>query len=71
MWKKFYNTDTCGLYFKHIMMIVSDDHKWHLYYECVLALAFAMVLNYTTWDMLQNVASLNDKPRAVFMIICL
>jgi hypothetical protein len=70
MWKKFYNTDTCVLYFKH-MIRVSDDHKWRLYYKCVVALAFAMVLNYTIWDMLQNVASLNDKSRAVFMNICL
>ncbi len=28
--KKFYNIDTCGLYYKHILMIVSDDRKWRL-----------------------------------------
>jgi hypothetical protein len=25
---------TCGLYYKHILTIVSDDHKWRLYYKC-------------------------------------
>ncbi len=24
------------LYYKHILMIVSDDHKWCLYYKCVI-----------------------------------
>ncbi len=30
---------SCGLYDKHIMTIVSDDLKWSLYYERLLALA--------------------------------
>jgi hypothetical protein len=25
---------TCGLYYKNILMIVSDDHKGRLYYKC-------------------------------------
>ncbi len=31
--KNVLNIDTCGLYFKIIMTIVSDDHKWTLYYN--------------------------------------
>ncbi len=26
----------CGLYYKHILTIISDDRKWHLYYKCVI-----------------------------------
>jgi len=26
--------DISGLYYKHILMIVSDDRKWRQYYKC-------------------------------------
>jgi hypothetical protein len=26
----------CGLYYKHILMIVSDDRKWRQYYKCTI-----------------------------------
>jgi len=37
-----------GLYYKHILTIISDDRKWHLYYNVslVFALALASVINY-------------------------
>ncbi len=36
------------LCYKYMMTIVSDDHKWHLHYKCVIALALvlASVVNY-------------------------
>ncbi len=38
----------CGLYYKHILTIVSDDHKWSLYYKCAYDRnwALASVINY-------------------------
>ncbi len=30
--------DICGLYYKHITMIISDDYKWGLYYKCVVSM---------------------------------
>jgi hypothetical protein len=37
-----------GLYYKHILTIVSDDRKWSLYYECAYDRnwALASVINY-------------------------
>ncbi len=35
---------TCGLYYKNIFMIVSDDHKWCLYYKMCFTLAVAYAL---------------------------
>jgi hypothetical protein len=32
----------CDLYFKNILAIVSNDHKWSLYYKCLLALALVL-----------------------------
>ncbi len=26
----------CGLYYKHILTIVSDDRKWRQYYKCTI-----------------------------------
>jgi len=42
----------CGLYYKHILTIVSDDHKWSLYYKCA-------------YEMLQFGASLTDDTRSI------
>jgi len=41
-------TIICGLYYKHILMIVSDDRKWCLYYKCAYDhnWALASVVNY-------------------------
>ncbi len=36
--KKVLNIDTCGLYHKIMMMIVSDDPKWTLYYKFFIQL---------------------------------
>jgi hypothetical protein len=46
--KKYQLLFTCGLYYKHILTILSDDHKWCLYYKCFIsfALALASVVNY-------------------------
>jgi len=47
-----YNEDTSGLYYKHILTIVSDDRKWCQYYKCTInviddaSLALASVVNY-------------------------
>ncbi len=30
-------TDTCGLYYKNILMIVNDNHKLRLYYKCYIS----------------------------------
>jgi len=51
---------TCGLYCKHIMVIVSVDHRSHLYYKFVvtLALSIARVINCAPRMMLQIVTSL-------------
>ncbi len=32
--KKFNNIGPCGLYYKNILTILSDDRKWCLYYKC-------------------------------------
>jgi len=46
------NFEVCGLYYKIIMMIVSDDCNWTLYYKFftaivgALPLALATVVNY-------------------------
>ncbi len=53
--RKVYLPDTSGLYYKHIMTIVTDNCKWRLYYKCVTALALAKV-----WVTLQIMASLTD-----------
>ncbi len=39
---------TCGLYYKHILTIISDDRKWHLYYKCAYDRnwALASIVNY-------------------------
>ncbi len=39
---------SCGLNYKNITLIVSDDPKWSLHYKCVIALALALpsVINY-------------------------
>ncbi len=49
----------CGLYYKHIMVIVSVDHRSHLYYRFVvtLALTIARVINCAHRLMLQIVTS--------------
>ncbi len=46
-WKLWLNYFS-GLYYKNILTIVSDDHKWCLYYKWsfILVLALASVVNY-------------------------
>ncbi len=46
--EKYYNIGSCGLYYKNIFTIVSDDHKWSLYYSVIydLHLTLASVVNY-------------------------
>ncbi len=41
-------TESCGLYYKNIFTIVSDDHKWTLYYSVIYDhhLTFASIVNY-------------------------
>ncbi len=58
-----YLPDTSGLYYKHIMTIVTDDCKWRLHYTCVTALALARVINYAARMTLQIVASFTDGSR--------
>jgi hypothetical protein len=33
---------SCGLYYKHIVMVVSYSRKWCLHYICAIALALAL-----------------------------
>jgi hypothetical protein len=33
-----------GLSYKNIMTVVTDNCKWSLYYNCVITLAFALVI---------------------------
>jgi hypothetical protein len=39
---------SCGLYYKNIFTIVSDDHKWSLYYSVIYDrhLTLASIINY-------------------------
>ncbi len=60
--QSFANRAPIGLYYKHSMMIVSDDHKWRQYYKCVIAFALA---NYALRVTLQIVASLTYNSRGV------
>ncbi len=45
--KNINNIGPCGLYYKHILTIVSDNHKWRLYYKCFIS-ALASVINYAS-----------------------
>jgi hypothetical protein len=38
----FEKKSSCGLYYKHILTIVSDDRKWRLYYKCFICLCLSL-----------------------------
>ncbi len=52
------------------MTIVSDEHKWCLYYKSGVTLALARIVNYTPRVMLQIVASLTDDSKDI-IVVCL
>ncbi len=49
----------CGLYYKKIVTIMSDDSKWSLYYKCSISptLSLSWCHQLRLWVMLQVVAS--------------
>ncbi len=57
-----------GLYYKHIVTIISDHCQWCLYYKSGItsALALDIVVNYAPRATLKIVASLTDNSRSIY-----